>query len=297
MKKIFLFLAVAGSAFMTSCSDDDSSSTPTPDPVATAITLSANATTLELGAGSFTLSVANDLGANVTATSTYYVNDAAIASNVFTPSAEGTYVIHATNGTLVSNDVTVTVTAATAALNNIIYNGSEYAVNNTAVVFWGGYNADPNATTATHALWSNIAFVGTQASDLGTTAHYLDIEFLTPLNSDGTVALPTTSNVIYLDIYEMKLNGADVDVTAQTAAGNLVLAANLDPANDTTIAYTLTGVMIGSNALSLDFDGTLLGVFDESNKSADAAAVFAAHNKVSRAEVTQKVKSFIASRR
>ena len=376
MKKIFLFLAVAGSAFMTSCSDDDSSTETTPVATsialtsdvqtadlgsnftmtvmnnlgvnvtststfyvddaaiasnvftpteagtyvlhatngtlvsgdvtitvttpATAIVLTSDETTMELGSGDFTMTVMNDLDVDVTATSTYFVDGVAIESNVFSPTAVGTYVLSATNGSLVSNDVTVTVTPATPAMNSIFYAGANNPVNNAAVVLWGGYNPDPNATTATHTIWSSIVFVGTTGADIADSANYLDIEFIVPLNSDGTMALPTTSNVTYLDIYEMKINGADIDVTAQTTAGNLAFAANLDPAA-TSIAFTLTNAMIGTNALSIDYNGALLGVFNESgNKSAysaDSAAVFAAHNKMSKTEVTQKVKSFIASKR
>lgn len=110
MKKLLLLcsLFVGTSALVSCSSDDDSSGDGGGDPVATSITLTADVTSIELGS-SVTLSVMNDLDEDVTGTSTYFASGATLSSNVFTPTAGGEYTIHATNGELVSNTITVTV--------------------------------------------------------------------------------------------------------------------------------------------------------------------------------------------
>jgi hypothetical protein len=357
MKKIFLFLAVAGSAFMTSCSDDDSTSTPVASSIAltsdvqtldlgngsfnmtvtndlgenvtatstfyvddaaiasnvftpteagtyvlhatngtlvsndvtvtvttpaTAITLTTDATTMALGSGSFTMTVMNDLGADVTASSTYYVDNVAISSNVFTPTAEGTYVLHATKGGLVSNEVTVTVTPAMPALNSIFYAGVNYAVDNSALVYYGNFNPnDPDGSQglpATHTYWTHLVFQGAPA-DFATSQNVMEIDFLTPLNSDGSVALPTTTNTgTFLTIWSMKLNGVDVDVTTQSG-GSIVYGANITgDASQTTAQFNLTGVTIAGSAMSLEFNSGFVGIIDGTQKNAVVANLVSGRN-------------------
>ncbi len=134
MKKIFCFLAVASTALFTSCGSDDSSSTPpigSDDDggivVPTSIEVAADATSKEVG-GTFTFTVTNNLGVNVTASSTFTVNDVAITGPTFTPENAGTYTVVATNGELVSEAITITATTQVPVVadNSFIYNGQNY---------------------------------------------------------------------------------------------------------------------------------------------------------------------------
>lgn len=101
MKKLFLFLALGSSLLFQSCTEDDA-------PTATTIILSAKESDISLGA-SVALTVINDLKEDVSTTSTYTANGTAINSNIFLPKTAGTYKIVAKNGSLVSNEITITV--------------------------------------------------------------------------------------------------------------------------------------------------------------------------------------------
>ncbi|WMI67179.1 hypothetical protein [Mangrovimonas sp. YM274] len=139
MKKLLLLCSLfVGTSALVSCSSDDDSSDGGGDPVATSITLTADVTSIELGS-SVTLSVMNDLDEDVTGTSTYFASGATLSSNVFTPTAGGEYTIHATNGELVSNTITVTVDLPLVeASDSFVIDGTqEYTTNTGAFAFAG----------------------------------------------------------------------------------------------------------------------------------------------------------------
>lgn len=117
MKKLFCFLAVAGTALFTSCSSDDDNST-TPVEEVTGITLTANSATGLVG-DEFTFTVKNNLNADVTSESTIFVDDVEIEGNTFTAAAEGTYTVHAVNGEFTSPDVTITITEETVEVTSL----------------------------------------------------------------------------------------------------------------------------------------------------------------------------------
>ena len=179
MKKIFLFLAVAGT-FFTSCSSDDDSNGVTPvTPGATAITLTSNVATVVLG-GSFTFTVTDNLGTNVTTTSQYKVNDVAITSNVYTPNAPGTYNVKATNGALTSAVVTVTVTAP---LNSFVYNGTAHATGKSLLVYLG--TDENNVNTWVAAAYDE------------TTEDEVDVYFTNAQVDDELIDFPTAGSLVY----------------------------------------------------------------------------------------------------
>ena len=139
MKKVFFFLALAGTTFVTSCNSDDDNGTTTPvAPVATSIVLTSDVETVEVG-GAFTFTVTDDLAADVTSTSTFLVNNVAIESNVFTSTEAGTFTVKAQNGTLESAPVTVTVTAPAIveADNSIVVDGVNYVTDKSILYYLG----------------------------------------------------------------------------------------------------------------------------------------------------------------
>ncbi|MFY0482016.1 peptide-N-glycosidase F-related protein [Flavobacterium sp. PLA-1-15] len=79
-----------------------------------AIVLSATATTVQVD-DTTTLSVLSNTNEDLTAVSTFYVNDTQITNNVFSPEAAGEYKVVAKymleDKTLVSNEITITATA------------------------------------------------------------------------------------------------------------------------------------------------------------------------------------------
>jgi hypothetical protein len=215
MKKVFLFLAIASTSIFVSCDDDE---TTPPAPVATAIVLTSDVATIDLGA-SVTLTVMNDLAANVTSTSSFFANDIAISSSTFTPTVAGTYVLHATNGTLVSNDLTVTVTEP--APGKFTYNGTDYELNNMFFLVHGeGTNvllvnfAPEGQPEDLRTVWSATTYDGAEA-DIETADNYYVYYFSIPVLVDGTnytVQLPGEAPATALDVYsEINLTEVDLD--------------------------------------------------------------------------------------
>ncbi|MFB3390204.1 hypothetical protein [Flavobacterium sp. LAR06] len=92
---------------------------------ATSLTLTANHTTVVLGQ-SITLNAMNNLAQDVTPTATFFADNIAITGGaVYTPTAVGTYTLHATNESLKSNTVMITVifdpsTNGTANVSNYV---------------------------------------------------------------------------------------------------------------------------------------------------------------------------------
>lgn len=160
MKKLFCFVALAATAFLSSCNNDDNSNTnngnTTPPPPAeenpvTSIVLSSDITTIEAGDGSVTFNVADQGGNNVTTQCTIIVNNAALQGNIFTPTNGGTYTIKATYQELTSNTITITVTQepdnaftinnnepVTTNNSNLIYTGTEGSINVWALIVRDG---------------------------------------------------------------------------------------------------------------------------------------------------------------
>lgn len=110
MKNIPTRLLTFFAAFLLilSCSKDDDTTG------INAIVLSATATTVQVG-DSTTFTIVSNTNADLTPSATFYVNDIAIGSNIFTPTAEGEYKVVAKyiadDQTLVSNEITITATA------------------------------------------------------------------------------------------------------------------------------------------------------------------------------------------
>jgi len=262
MKKLFLFLAVASTSMFVSCSKDDEPN-PTPAPVATAIVLTSNHATIELGQ-SVTLKVMNDLALDVTNMSTFTANDAAISGATFTPTAAGTFAVKATNGSLLSNTVTITVTEP--APGKFTYNGEEYDLDNMVLVAHG--DADAGMTTfvdnggVVGTLWLGILFDGPE-DGIATAANYMEFKFFIPAidNGDGTYTeqFPSEVAATALSIYsEINLNAVDMSTVAAGAVtfNTLVMGdvSTSDNASDFTNAGNVT-------QFSHEFNGELIGVF------------------------------------
>lgn len=287
MKKLFLFLAVASTTMFVSCSDDDSKKEGG-EPAATSIVLAANVTAVEVGQP-VVFTVTDNNAKVVTSTSTILANNVEITGATFTATEAGTYAIKATHKNskdvvLESNTVTVTVTApVTVEPNSMFFNDQNYPVNTSILVFWGGWNADPEATTATHGLWSYVMTddtTGEVISDTSTANNYIDVELIVPV-VDGNVALPTNDNATYLDFYEAYVNGAEIVATSHGAGtfnmGELPSAINMPHTFSVTAAYN------ASSTYSVDFNGNWLGLLD-----ATAAKPVATNGKGLKAKLMTK---------
>lgn len=282
MKKLFLFLATASATMFVSCGSDDNSNPG--DPVASSIVLVANTAAIEVGQ-SVTFTVTDDLANVVTGSSQFFANDVAISGATWTPTTAGTFTIHAThtNGddeVLTSNDVVITVTDAPVepAMNAIFFDEENFSVNQSAGVFWGGYDLDDDGTVD-HAYWSALIFVGTAIADAdpATSDQYLDVEFLTPLDSEGALVYPTTTNTVYLGVYAVYVNGTEVVIDSQED-GSLTLGDDWTDTLEET-SFVSTADLNGSSYMELNYDGSFLGVFDGSGRPAAAVKVKKALSK------------------
>lgn len=276
MKRLFLLstLLFSGLAFVSCSSDDDSTSDNggngngdgnTETPVATSITLASDVTTVDLG-DTFTFTVMNDLDENVTTTSSFQINEMeATTNNTFTATEAGTYNVTATNGDLTSNTISLTVNdPVTAEPNSVFYNGVNYLIDNTALVFWGGY--DPGETgAATHAYWSMVGFSGT-VENIETAQNYIEIDFATELDSEGGIVLPNTTANTYIELYAMTLSGTEILSEGGANENNGSISFGSDITLESTTTDFIYASSIDGSAIGLDFDGTLIGVFDNSGR-------------------------------
>lgn len=295
MKKIFLFLAVASTTFLASCNSDDDNGATIPGegiPGATSIVLTSDVATVEVG-GEFTFTVTDNLGANVTSTSTVLVNDVAIEGNVFTPTEAGTFAVKAQNGTLESAVVTVTVTETPTPLNKVVYGDEQADVANSFLVFWGGYNEDENAEIATHGLWSVVVI---DNDDPETAATYVDVEFINPL-VNGSVEFLDASNATFNQIYEATL--ASTDLTITTQGSGTATVEDFPEAINTQHAFTVN-TTVNSTPFNINFDANWLGFIDSSTgKPATVSTVINASKVntkvISKAKLAQAKAKFFAS--
>ncbi|MFB3390024.1 hypothetical protein [Flavobacterium sp. LAR06] len=124
-------LALVSTALFTAC--DNGGDVPSLS-VATKIVLSVNIGTITLGE-SITLTTLTDLAQDVTATTTFFANNTVIEGAVYIPTAVGTYTLHATNGNLVSNTITVRVEAPVAANNSIVIKNVAYSTDNATMYY------------------------------------------------------------------------------------------------------------------------------------------------------------------
>ncbi|WP_053992447.1 hypothetical protein [Mangrovimonas sp. TPBH4] len=225
MKKLLLLCSLfVGTSALVSCSSSDDDSSGGGDPVATSINLTADVTTIELGS-SVTLSVMNDLNEDVTSASTYFASGTALTSNVFTPTAGGEYTIHATNGELVSNTITVTVELPLVeASDSFVIDGTqEFTTSIGAFAFAGIAEGGItymyfNAYEAVDGEYPNDLYIGVayQAADPSGT----DEETGEPVYTLADVTPPTGSYTWY---------GADWDgVTVPAAYEAYIIAGNED---------------------------------------------------------------------
>ena len=148
-----MFLALAGTVFLGSCSDDDNQT------VAKSIALTSNFETVQLG-GSFTFTVKNDLTKDVTSISEIFVNDVKITGTTFTPTAAGTYTVHAVSGGLTSPDITLTVTGAAAATSIAVTSNVSTVVLGGSFTFTVTNNLGANVTSASVISVNNVAITG-----------------------------------------------------------------------------------------------------------------------------------------
>lgn len=177
MKKLFCFLAVAGSALFTSCSSDDDNGTGDGGNTVTEITLSSNINTVVLGEGSFTFTVADQDGNDLTSSSEILVNDVAIEGSTWEPTEAGTFTVEATYENLTSDVVTVTVTEATVTPeNSFVIDGVNYET--------------PTAL---------FGYRGISETAEGSGEYFIAWDF-NPFLQEGTAEAPTYPNDFYITV-------------------------------------------------------------------------------------------------
>lgn len=288
MKKVFLFLAIASSSIFVSCSDDE---TTPPAPVATAIVLTSDATTIDLGA-SVTLTVTSDLNEVVTSTSSFFANDIAISGATFTPTTAGTYVLHATNGTLVSNEVTVTVN--TVANNSIVLENVAYTTDKSIIYYLGttaeGLNyfvANPYNEVGDPATYPNDVYILFTSAQTSTTV--LD----TPTIGAYNLGNETTVN----SIYDLNIFIDDTELLADaTGATDAVMNMTAFVATDTAqtwafnyqITLTDNTVIYGEYHGDWDFADLSGGKSSKSVKTNKVTSVSKAQIKANLKKITSK---------
>ncbi|WP_435134067.1 hypothetical protein [Formosa sp. A9] len=261
MKKFFLLcsLFVGTSTLILSCSSSDDGSTEEPiieEPVATSITLSADVTTIDMG-DSITLTVMNDLDENVTATSTYYVNESEI-SQVFTPNQAGSYTIHATNDGLTSNTVTVEVNAVQED-NAIFFEAVNYEVKNSILAYFGPVDAlDDGAEANTHGLWAVVAGNGDFQNTEST--NYIQLVLLTDLDEEGVPVAPSMAETTHY--YALAFLGLDGEEIVDEFGHETEAMFSLNSDFSETVDFSYTALIDGV-PVALDYNTTFLGAVDQ----------------------------------
>lgn len=283
MKRLFFFLTVASTATFVSCGSDDSDGTAVP--VASSIILASNVTTIDVGQ-SVTFTVTDDLANVVTESSEFFANDVAIEGATWTPTAAGTFTIHAThtNGddeVLISNDVVVVVSQ-----NYINYNNAITETTAGDMYFWGVYYTDASQTSLV-SLWSVIAHDG----DLGTggvaPGNIAFVDFWMPYTEGQDLELPTAGIYTWAAPFppaafvELTLDGTAVEITDFNAVSvNLTELTSLG-AGDAEISFKTTTTVNGTSTLNTAFTGN--------GKIYDASARPAA-NSIKKVEVLNRAK-------
>ncbi|MBC8753451.1 Omp28-related outer membrane protein [Kordia sp. YSTF-M3] len=164
IKNIFKCLVAVIAVFTYSCSgsdDGDGGTTPGTGGGSgiTSITVTASENSIELG-GSVTFTVTANDGSNVTTSSTILVNNTSIQGVSFTPTATGSYVVRATNGSLSSANINVEVIPPVITALRIESPDASIKVGDTADFVVIGTDASGNDYTITDD--ATLSINGTQ---------------------------------------------------------------------------------------------------------------------------------------
>lgn len=257
-----VFTATVAGSYSIVATNGTLTSTPvvvvvTAAPVATSITLVASSASVQVGQ-QVNFTVTDNLGNNVTGASTFTSNGTAF-TGPFTSNVAGTYNIIAKYGELSSTAVAITVTETTtnpAGDNSIFINGENNTIENSMLVYWGGWAADPDATEATHILWSLVSF---DTGSAETATNYVDVEFVGPLPT-GQLALPVSSEVDFNQVYQVVVGGAEIELTS-TESGTITFDA-WPAAINQPHSFAVTAQYNGGSSMEVNFDGNWLGAAD-----------------------------------
>lgn len=291
MKKVFFFLALAGTTFVTSCNSDDDNGTVTPvypdTPAATSIVLTSSASTVEVG-GSFTFTVTDDLNANVTSTSQFFVDGAttALASNVFTPTAAGTYSVVAKTGTLTSAAVSVAVTAATVTPNNsVVVNNVSYVTDEALLYYLGTTEGNLN-------VWAVNPYDEVGSGETATYPNDLYFYITSPQVGTTNLDIPTVGSyakgvvTVANNLFDLELIIDDQDFAVFEDVNTINFAITAIAASEAaqTISFNYNSTLTDGTSLSGAFSGDW--GFNDASGSRPAAAGKSA-KKVSRLSNSQ----------
>ncbi len=179
MKKLVLFLSMACTIAFVSCSDDDSES-------ATSITLSADQTTADVGS-TFTFTVEDDLGNDVTSSSTLYVDGESISGSTYTPTEAATYEVTAIYGSLTSESIEITAGATEAPTDGVLANGETFTVDASIAAYLG---PDDDSTYNTWVIAAYNSSTGEEVDIY--LAIDIDDDFISEGDFEYTSYLPAT---------------------------------------------------------------------------------------------------------
>lgn len=229
--------------------------------VATSIVLSSTAAIVDLGSP-VTLKVVNNLSQDVTSSSTFTANSTSISGAAFTATAAGTYKIVAKNGTLTSNEITVTVKEV-ALQNSIFTGGKNYAVSNSAIEYIAKA-IQTGSTVPTHTVFRLVAYNSTSdysAIKSTLTSNTISLTFLVPLGPTGEVLAPTASNIILPKIEVLVTDSKGTAFTSREEATLTFNTAVLPSTANAPFSFKATAKFnMGSN-VELNFNGNLNGLY------------------------------------
>lgn len=226
MKKLFCFLAVAGSALFTSCSSDDDNGTGDGGNTVTEITLSSNINTVVLGEGSFTFTVADQDGNDLTSSSEILVNDVAIEGSTWEPTEAGTFTVEATYEDLTSNVVTVTVTEPAITPENSAVVGMDEFVTDNSILYYLGSDLDAGLSYFVANPY-NVVMDGEEE----TYPNDVYIYFTSTQTSETTIDLPeVTAYTMGDDVTANSIYNVEVTLNSEELATEIagVTAATMD---------------------------------------------------------------------
>ena len=259
MKKILLFLAVAGLITFASCSSDDGGGAPT----VTAITLTASAVQVDLGQ-EVTFTVNSNLSTDVTADATYTANGVALTGSTFSSNTAGTYSIVATYNGVTSNTVTVTVLPAIYALHN----GVTILPNRNALIYYG--SGDILGDGVIRSYWTYLTYTGTSSADIETSAFMSEVDFFTTVVNNAVV-LPNAGANTFYTLYSLKVNNAvvvETDAEANVNGTGSVTTSALDSeANPGSVSFVSNVTYNTNKTLKVNYTG-VNEIFDASGRSA-----------------------------
>jgi thiol-disulfide isomerase/thioredoxin len=192
MRKLLLLCMVTFTTLFISCSGSDEDNSPAG---ATSVTVTSDFTSREVDQ-TVTFTATNNLGENVTASSTFFVNNVQITGNTYTTSTAGVYAVKTTNGSLNSAAINVTFTALAIPLTSITVttNPATSVDKGSVVAFIATGNNGANLTSTSTFFVNGTQITGSTYQT--TVAGTLDVYATHTTSTPETFTAPTVQVVV-----------------------------------------------------------------------------------------------------